>query len=70
MMIWLMEGRRCEMKEIIPHMRAPWDNGSGPDYWSPYRDLATGVVQLAVKDYKKTLGPYGGIRSQKPKGES
>ena len=43
------------MKEIIPHMRAPWDDGSGPDYWSPYRDLATAIVQLAVKDYKKTL---------------
>ena len=43
------------MKEIIPHMRPPWDDGSGPDYWSPYRDLATAIVQLAVKDYKKTL---------------
>ena len=43
------------MKEIIPHMKPPWDDGSGPDYSSPYRDLATAIVQLAVKDYKKTL---------------
>ncbi len=43
------------MKEIIPHMRLPWDDGIGPDYWSPYRDLATAIVLLAVKDYKKTL---------------
>lgn len=43
------------MKEIIPHMKPPWSDGSGPDYSSPYRDLATAIVQLAVKDYKKTL---------------
>ena len=43
------------MKEITPHMTPPWDDGSGPDYSSPYRDLATAIVQLAVKDYKKTL---------------
>ena len=43
------------MKEIIPHMKPPWDDGSGPDYSSPYRDLATAIVQLAVTDYKKTL---------------
>lgn len=43
------------MKEIIPHMRSPWDDGSGPDYSSPYQDLATAIVLLAVKDYKKTL---------------
>ena len=36
-------------------MKPPWDDGSGPDYSSPYRDLATAIVQLAVKDYKKTL---------------
>lgn len=43
------------MKEIIPHMKPPWDDGSGPDYSSPDRDLATAIVQLAVKDYKKAL---------------
>ena len=36
-------------------MKPPWDDGSGPDYSSPDRDLATAIVQLAVKDYKKTL---------------
>ena len=41
--------------EGIPHMKPPWDDGSGPDYSSPYPDLATAIVQLAVKDYKKTL---------------
>ena len=41
--------------EGIPHMKPPWDDGSGPDYSSPYQDLATAIVQLAVKDYKKTL---------------
>ena len=41
--------------ESIPHMKPPWSDGSGPDYSSPYRDLATAIVQLAVKDYKKTL---------------
>ena len=41
--------------ESIPHMKPPWDDGSGPDYSSPYRDLATAIVLLAVKDYKKTL---------------
>lgn len=40
---------------IIPYMRPPWDDGSGPDYSSPYQDLATAIVLLAVKDYKKTL---------------
>ena len=39
----------------IPHMKPPWDDGSGPDYSSPYQDLATAIVQFAVKDYKKTL---------------
>lgn len=39
----------------IPHMKPPWDGGSGPDYSSPYKDLATAIVLLAVKDYKKTL---------------
>lgn len=43
------------MKEIIPHMKPLWDDGSGPDYSSPYQDLATAIVLLAVKDYKKTL---------------
>lgn len=47
------------MKESIPHMKPPWDDGSGPDYSSPYRDLATAIVQLAVKDYKKTLRATG-----------
>ena len=41
--------------EGIPHMKPPWDDGSGPDYSSPYQDLATAIVQFAVKDYKKTL---------------
>ena len=41
--------------EGIPHMKPPWDDGSGPDYSSPYQDLATAIVQLAVKDYMKTL---------------
>ena len=41
--------------EGIPHMKPPWGDGSGPDYSSPYRDLATAIVQLAVKDYMKTL---------------
>ena len=41
--------------EGIPHMKPPWDDGSGPDYSSPYQDLATAIVLLAVKDYKKTL---------------
>ena len=36
-------------------MKPPWDDGSGPDYCSPYQDLATAIVLLAVKDYKKTL---------------
>lgn len=35
--------------------RPPWDDCSGPDYSSPYQDLATAIVLLAVKDYKKTL---------------
>lgn len=41
--------------EGIPHMKPPWDDGSGPDCSSPYQDLATAIVLLAVKDYKKTL---------------
>ena len=41
--------------EGIPHMKPPWDDGGGLDYSSPYQDLATAIVQLAVKDYKKTL---------------
>ena len=41
--------------ESIPHTKPPWDDGSGPNYSSPYQDLATAIVQLAVKDYKKTL---------------
>lgn len=41
--------------EGIPHMKPPWGDGSGPDYSSPYRDLATAIVLLAVKDYMKTL---------------
>lgn len=41
--------------ESIPHMKPPWDDGSGPDYSSPYQDLATAIVLLAVRDYKKTL---------------
>lgn len=41
--------------EGIQHMKPPWDDGSGLDYSSPYQDLATAIVQLAVKDYKKTL---------------
>ena len=41
--------------EGIPHMKPPWDDGSGPDYSSPYQDLATAIVLLAVRDYKKTL---------------
>lgn len=40
---------------IIPNMRPPWDDGSGPDYSSTYQDLATAIVLLAVRDYKKTL---------------
>ena len=36
--------------ESIPHMKPPWDDGSGPDYSSPYQNLATAIVQLAVKD--------------------
>ena len=43
------------MKEIIPHMKPPWSDGSGTDYSSPYQKLATAIVWLAVKDYKKTL---------------
>ena len=41
--------------ESIPHMKPPWDDGSGPDYSSSYQDLATTIVLQAVKDYKKTL---------------
>ena len=41
--------------EGIPHMKPPWDDGSGPDYSSSYQDLATAIVLLAVRDYKKTL---------------
>ena len=41
--------------ESIPHMKPPWDDGSGPDYSSSYQDLATAIVLLAVRDYKKTL---------------
>ena len=41
--------------EGIPHMKPPWDDGSGPDYSSPYQNLAAAIVQLAVKDYMKTL---------------
>ena len=41
--------------ESIPHMKPPWDDGSGPDYSSPYQDLATAIVLHAVRDYKKTL---------------
>ena len=41
--------------ESIPHMNPPWDDGSGPDSSSPYQDLATAIVLLAVRDYKKTL---------------
>ena len=41
--------------ESIPHTKPPWDDGSGPNYSSPYQDLATAIVLLAVKDYKKTL---------------
>ena len=41
--------------ESIPHMKPPWNDGSGPDYSSSYQDLATAIVLLAVRDYKKTL---------------
>ena len=41
--------------ESIPHTKPPWDDGRGPNYSSPYQDLATAIVLLAVKDYKKTL---------------
>ena len=41
--------------ESIPHMKPPWDDGNGPDYSSPYQDLATAIVLHAVRDYKKTL---------------
>ena len=41
--------------ENMPCMKAPWDDGGGPDYSSSYQDLATAIVLLAVKDYKKTL---------------
>lgn len=44
-----------ELVKIVSNTRPPWDDGGGPDYSSPYRDLATAIVQLAVKDYKKTL---------------
>ena len=44
-----------ELVKIVSNKRPPWDDGNGPDYSSPYRDLATAIVQLAVKDYKKTL---------------
>ena len=27
--------------EGIQHMKPPWDDGSGPDYSSPYQDLAS-----------------------------
>ena len=36
-------------------MKPPWDDRSGQDYSSPYQDLATAIVLLAVRDYKKTL---------------
>lgn len=41
--------------EGMPEMKLSWVDGSGPDYSSPYQDLATAIVLLAVKDYKKTL---------------
>ena len=41
--------------ENMPSMKPPWDDGSGPDYSSSYQDLATAIVLLAVRDYKKTL---------------
>ena len=41
--------------ESIPHTKPPWDDGRGPNYSSPYQDLATAIVLLAVRDYKKTL---------------
>lgn len=39
----------------MAHMKPPWDDRSDPDYSSPYQDLATAIVLLAVRDYKKTL---------------
>ena len=44
-----------ELEKIASNTRPPWSDGSGPDYSSPYQDLATAIVQLAVRDYKKTL---------------
>ena len=44
-----------ELVKIVSNTRPPWNDGSGPDYSSPYKDLATAIVLLAVKDYKKTL---------------
>ena len=44
-----------ELVKIVSTTRPPWDDGSGPDYSSPYQDLATAIVLLAVRDYKKTL---------------
>ena len=41
--------------DITINGHQPWDDGSGPNLDSPYRDLATAIVTLAVKDYKKTL---------------
>lgn len=44
-----------ELVKIVSNTRPPWDDGSGPDYSSPYQDLATAIVLLAVRDYKRTL---------------
>lgn len=44
-----------ELEKIASNTRPPWSDGSGPDYSSPYQNLAAAIVQLAVKDYKKTL---------------
>ena len=33
----------------------PWSEGNSSSPSTPYQDLATAIVTLAVKDYKKTL---------------
>lgn len=41
--------------DITVKASLPWDDGREPNLDSPYRNLATAIVTVAVKDYKKTL---------------
>ena len=44
-----------ELVKIVSNTRPPWNDGGRLDYSSPYQNLAAAIVQLAVKDYMKTL---------------